>query len=143
VKRVTDIIAEISAASQEQAIGIDQVNKAIASMDQTTQQNVGLVEATTSEAQSMKEQAKELLRQVDVFKITQDNGSQGGRAPMVREPLWSTGKPIFKPLVHAGGSKTISKTSAPQKPAEHNEPVSVTTRHKQDHVSIEGEFEEF
>lgn len=69
VKRVTDIIAEISAASQEQAIGIDQVNKAIMSMDQTTQQNVGLVEATTSSAQTMQEQAKGLFQQVAVFKI--------------------------------------------------------------------------
>jgi methyl-accepting chemotaxis protein len=69
VKRVTDIIAEISAASQEQAIGIDQVNKAIMSMDQTTQQNVGLVEATTSSAQAMQQQAQGLFQQVAVFKV--------------------------------------------------------------------------
>jgi methyl-accepting chemotaxis protein len=69
VKRVTDIIAEITAASQEQASGIDQVNKAIMQMDETTQQNSALVEETTSAAQSMKEQAKALMRQVEVFKI--------------------------------------------------------------------------
>ena len=69
VKRVTDIIAEISAASQEQAAGIDQVNKAITSMDQTTQQNVGLVEATTSSAQAMQQQAHGLFQQVAVFKV--------------------------------------------------------------------------
>ncbi len=69
VKRVTDIIAEITAASQEQASGIDQVNKAIMQMDETTQQNAALVEETTSASQSMKEQAKELMRQVEVFKI--------------------------------------------------------------------------
>ncbi|MGZ8365477.1 MAG: methyl-accepting chemotaxis protein, partial [Nitrospira sp.] len=69
VKRVTDIIAEISAASQEQASGIDQTNKAILAMDQATQQNVALVEETTSSAQSMKEQANELLSQVAEFKI--------------------------------------------------------------------------
>ncbi|MGZ8373497.1 MAG: methyl-accepting chemotaxis protein [Nitrospira sp.] len=69
VKRVTDIIAEISTASQEQASGIDQTNKAILAMDQATQQNVALVEETTSSAQSMKEQANELFSQVAEFKI--------------------------------------------------------------------------
>lgn len=68
VKRVTDIIAEISAASQEQASGIDQTNTAILAMDKTTQQNVALVEETTSSAQSMKAQANELLSQVAEFK---------------------------------------------------------------------------
>ncbi len=68
VKRVTDIIAEISAASQEQASGIDQTNEAILAMDKATQQNVALVEETTSSAQSMKEQANELLRQVAEFR---------------------------------------------------------------------------
>ncbi|MBS0152035.1 MAG: PAS domain S-box protein [Nitrospira sp.] len=85
VKRVTDIIAEISAASQEQASGIDQVNKAIVSMDETTQQNAALVEETTSAAQSMKEQAKELMQQVTVFKVRAEGN------PVVtmvkREPL--------------------------------------------------------
>ncbi len=73
VKRVTDIIAEISAASQEQASGLGQVNKAIMSMDETTQQNAALVEETTSAAQSMKEQARALMQQVEVFKL---NGTE-------------------------------------------------------------------
>ncbi len=69
VKRVTDIIAEISAASQEQAAGIDQVNKAVIQMDQGTQQNAALVEQATSASQSMKQQAADLLRQVEFFKV--------------------------------------------------------------------------
>lgn len=69
VKRVTDIIAEITAASQEQASGIDQVNKAIMQMDETTQQNAALVEETSSASQSMKDQARELMRQVEIFKV--------------------------------------------------------------------------
>ncbi len=69
VKRVTDIIAEISAASQEQAAGIDQVNKAVMQMDQGTQQNAALVEETTSASQSMAHQAKDLLTQVEFFKV--------------------------------------------------------------------------
>ncbi len=68
VKRVGDIIAEITAASQEQASGIDQVNKAIMAMDETTQQNAALVEETTSASQSMRSQAAELLRRMALFK---------------------------------------------------------------------------
>jgi methyl-accepting chemotaxis protein len=72
VKRVTDIISEISAASQEQAAGIDQVNKAVMQMDQGTQQNAALVEEATSASQSMKQQAAELLQQVAFFKFEED-----------------------------------------------------------------------
>ena len=69
VKRVTDIISEISAASQEQAAGIDQVNKAVMQMDQGTQQNAALVEEATSASQSMAHQAQDLLQQVEFFKV--------------------------------------------------------------------------
>ncbi|QPD04824.1 MAG: Methyl-accepting chemotaxis sensory transducer with Pas/Pac sensor [Candidatus Nitrospira kreftii] len=69
VKRVTDIIAEISAASQEQAVGIDQVNKAVMSMDGTTQQNAELVEETTSASRSLQTQAQVLLQRVMKFNL--------------------------------------------------------------------------
>lgn len=69
VKRVGDIIGEIAAASQEQASGIDQVNKAIMAMDEMTQQNAALVVETTSASQSMQSQAAELLRRIALFKI--------------------------------------------------------------------------
>ena len=80
VKRVTDIISEISAASQEQAAGIDQVNKAVMQMDQSTQQNAALVEQTTSASQSMREQAGELLAQVEFFKTEEEAGQDSGPA---------------------------------------------------------------
>ncbi|GJL57186.1 MAG: hypothetical protein NPIRA03_00430 [Nitrospirales bacterium] len=76
VKRVTDIISEISAASQEQAAGIDQVNKAVMQMDQGTQQNAALVEEATSASQSMKQQAAELLNQVAFFKLEETKHRQ-------------------------------------------------------------------
>ena len=69
VKRVTDIIAEISAASQEQAAGIDQVNKAVIQMDQSTQQNAALVEETTAASQAMQQQAVDLRQQIEFFKV--------------------------------------------------------------------------
>ncbi len=69
VKRVTDIISEISAASEEQSRGIEQVNIAIAQMDQTTQQNAAMVEEAAGAAQSMQEQARLLADVVSTFRV--------------------------------------------------------------------------
>ncbi|MGJ4803124.1 methyl-accepting chemotaxis protein [Luteimonas sp. SDU82] len=67
IKRVTDIIADISAASQEQSAGIEQVNQAITQMDESTQQNAALVEEATAAARSMEQQAGQLVQTVAVF----------------------------------------------------------------------------
>jgi methyl-accepting chemotaxis protein len=69
VKRVTDIIAEIAAASREQTEGIEQVNQAITQMDHVTQQNAALVEEAAAAAESMEEQAQRLAEAVAVFKV--------------------------------------------------------------------------
>jgi methyl-accepting chemotaxis protein len=60
VKKVSDIVAEIAAASQEQAAGIEQVNKAVGQMDEVTQQNAALVEEIASASEAMDEQARGL-----------------------------------------------------------------------------------
>jgi len=75
VKRVTDIMAEIMAASQEQSSGIEQVNIAINQMDQVTQQNAALVEQAAAAAASMRDEASQLAETVAVFKLnhTQTN----------------------------------------------------------------------
>ncbi|WP_082113093.1 methyl-accepting chemotaxis protein [Pseudoxanthomonas suwonensis] len=73
VQRVTDIMAEISAASQEQAAGIEQVNQTIVQMDETTQQNAALVEEATAAARAMEEQAGGLAQAIAVFRI-EDHG---------------------------------------------------------------------
>ncbi|EJN03575.1 methyl-accepting chemotaxis protein [Herbaspirillum sp. YR522] len=67
VRRVTDIVAEISAASAEQTSGIEQINHAITQMDQVTQQNAALVEQAAAAAASMQNQADGLARLVSVF----------------------------------------------------------------------------
>jgi methyl-accepting chemotaxis protein-1 (serine sensor receptor) len=69
VRRVSDIIAEISHASQEQRAGIEQVNQAISDMDRVTQQNAALVEESAAAAGAMREQAVGLARLVDVFQL--------------------------------------------------------------------------
>jgi methyl-accepting chemotaxis protein len=67
VKKVSDIIAEIAAASREQSSGIEQVNKAIMQMDEMTQQNGSLVEEATAASQAMAEGARELTQMMDRF----------------------------------------------------------------------------
>ena len=72
VKRVTDIMGEITSASSEQSSGIDQVNIAISQMDQVTQQNAALVEQAAAAAESMQDQAANLARVADSFKLGND-----------------------------------------------------------------------
>lgn len=69
VKRVTDIVGEIAAASQEQSAGIEQVNKAVTQMDEVTQQNAALVEASAAAAHGLDEQAAILARDASFFQI--------------------------------------------------------------------------
>ena len=69
VKKVSDIIAEIAAASQEQSTGIDQVNKAIIQMDEVTQQNAALVEEAAAASESMDEQSKGLSQLMEFFGV--------------------------------------------------------------------------
>ncbi|MBK1717869.1 chemotaxis protein [Thiocystis violacea] len=68
IKRVTDIVAEISAASAEQFSGIEQINQAIVQMDDVTQQNAALVEEAAAAAEAMQDQARALSEVVAVFK---------------------------------------------------------------------------
>ncbi len=72
VKKVSDIISEISAASQEQSSGIHQVNKAVTQMDEMTQQNAAMVEEAASASESMAEQALILREQTDFFTINHE-----------------------------------------------------------------------
>jgi methyl-accepting chemotaxis protein len=69
VRRVTDILGEISSASQEQSAGIEQVNQAITQMDDVTQQNAALVEEAAAASQALQEQADRLAQAVAVFKL--------------------------------------------------------------------------
>ena len=69
VQRVTDIIAEISAATHEQSDGIQQVNAAVGHLDQMTQQNAALVEEAASAAESLKDQSQRLAGAVSVFRL--------------------------------------------------------------------------
>jgi methyl-accepting chemotaxis protein len=78
VKRVSDIVGEISLASDEQSTGIEQVNHAVNQMDQVTQQNAALVEEAAAATQSMAQQALELREAVAIFRI-EDTGPSASR----------------------------------------------------------------
>ena len=80
IKRVTDIMAEISAASVEQSGGIEQVNTAITQMDDVTQQNAALVEEAAAAAESLEEQARQLVLVVAGFKLDGSHGADGQAA---------------------------------------------------------------
>ncbi len=81
ITRVTDIMSEIASASLEQTTGIEQVNSAIAQMDEVTQQNAALVEQAAAAANSMQEQASILSQVVSVFKVGQQQASQAAPRP--------------------------------------------------------------
>jgi methyl-accepting chemotaxis protein len=89
VRRVTDIMGEITSASQEQSAGIAQVNSTILEMDETTQQNAALVEEAAAAAASMQDQAANLARVVSVFKL--DHNTPAHVAP--RDATVSTEAP--------------------------------------------------
>ena len=83
VQRVTDIMGEISAASSEQSAGIEQVNNAITSMDEVTQQNAALVEEAAAAAESLVEQANSLMDTVGAFRLA-GNQSYASQAKVSR-----------------------------------------------------------
>ncbi len=104
VKRVTDIIAEIATASQEQSSGIDQINGAVSSMDEVTQQNAALVEQAAAAAESLQEQAASLVQAADGFKLRND----GNTHTLNRSPA-----PAIKPAPRAQPPAPSKATRAP------------------------------
>ena len=109
-------------------------------MDETTQQNAALVEETTSASQSMKEQAQELMRQVEVFKV---NGT-GEASHVKREAHTSRG--ASDSAIKYASRTTLHATEKPRggaRPAEGKEPVRVGGGNAKDRRSKEAEFEEF
>jgi methyl-accepting chemotaxis protein len=106
VRRVTDIMGEITAASQEQTSGIEQINQAISQMDQVTQQNAALVEEAAAAAASLRDQAGGLLQAVSVFKL-----AQGRQATVIAAPARATkvkAVAVSAPLPARPRTKTVA-----------------------------------
>jgi methyl-accepting chemotaxis protein len=107
-KKASDIVAEIAAACQEQARGIDQVNKAITSLDQVTQQNAALVEEAASAAESLSEEAQHLDQMMSNYQIASGSGSP---SPVMQSSVHSPVMPRPEPSA-ARSAERRSATAA-------------------------------
>ena len=92
IKRVNDLMAEIAAASAEQASGIDEVGKAINQMDEATQQNAALVEEATAAAESLQSQAEQLSERVAAFNLDENDLQVTPR--LAPQPKAETKRPV-------------------------------------------------
>ena len=134
VRRVTDIMGEITSASSEQSIGIDQVNTAITQMDQVTQQNAALVEEAAAAAASMQEQAERLADVASSFRLEAGMAAAPAvaaaprkvalvtrpvvarqPAPALKTAVKLATKPAAKPATKPAPKPALA--SAPRKPA--------------------------
>jgi methyl-accepting chemotaxis protein len=121
VKRVTDIMGEISAASAEQSSGIEQVNATVTQMDEVTQQNAALVEEATASARALEDQAGTLADSVSRFRLSSSHAqATSPRAAAPSRPSTPSAKaptaaatPARKPELQA-----VRSTPAPAKPAD-------------------------
>lgn len=109
IKKVTDIIGEISAASDEQSAGIEQVNQAVSEMDQVTQQNAALVEESAAAAESLQSQAEELESSVSSFRLNPNDSARTPRKPARQGRPQDSARSGIK----ATGTEKSSTTSKP------------------------------
>lgn len=136
VKRVTDIMGEISAASDEQSQGIEQVNQAVIQMDDVTQQNAALVEEAAAAAESLQEQAQGLSDSVAIFRVDEVGGAASKKAAVAPRTAAAT-KPATrlasKPAARSAQAARPSSAPAPKRTA----PLPAPKRQSDD------EWEEF
>ena len=109
VKKVSDIVAEIAAASQEQSTGIEQVNKAVMQLDQVTQQNAALVEEAAAASEAMDEQARGLRELMNFFKsgdaaVSVDHAPTRTKAS--EKPNPASARPAAKPAAAPRSSRS-------------------------------------
>jgi len=137
IKRVTDIMGEISAASHEQSLGVGQVGDAVTQMDQVTQQNAALVEEMAAAASSLRSQAQDLVSTVAVFKLGTEHSSSFS-TPARATPAAATSKVQSAPRLPAA-HPTPTRAAAPVAPAA--KPPALTANKAS--ASDEGEWETF
>ncbi len=130
VRRVSDLIGEITASSAEQRDGIAQVNQAMANLDQMTQQNAALVEQASAAASAMHEQSRSLALLVSAFNVGQAGAAAPAPAPAARRPAAvaagaqrpaSLGKAGARPATAAParpGAAPAARIAAPARPSQ-------------------------
>ncbi|MFM0555481.1 methyl-accepting chemotaxis protein [Paraburkholderia sediminicola] len=128
VQRVTDIMGEIAAASEEQSSGIDQVARAVTQMDEVTQQNAALVEEAAAAASSLEDQAGKLRTAVAVFQLEEGGYKAPVSAPPKRAatPLRSV---VARKVSHARAAQPAPQAAAATKaPAATAQPAAAPAR---------------
>jgi aerotaxis receptor len=130
VKRVTDIMSEISSASSEQSMGIEQVNQAIMQMDDVTQQNAALVEEAAAAAESMHDQATNLMEAVSIFRL--ESTAEYTHA-VIAEPATAP---------HSASSASVIPIKL-ARPVKLPKPARKVRKQVGSAVDIEGEWNEF
>jgi len=112
IRRVADIVGEISSASAEQSDGVTQVGEAVAQMDQATQQNAALVEESAAAAESLRTQARQLVDAVAVFRL--GGGSPSATvAPAAPTPVARAATPPARPAAPAARPAPARKPASP------------------------------
>ena len=144
VKRVTDIVGEITAAATEQSSGIGEINRSVVQLDQMTQQNSALVEESAAAATSMGEQAAQLATAVAVFKVSPSEqrapavyrAAAPMAAPVRPAPAAKlSGKPVPAVAAKRPGAVPVTRSLAGPSPAAQAKPAAPP--------SGEGEWETF
>jgi methyl-accepting chemotaxis protein len=128
IKSVAETVAQIAAASAEQATGLEQVNKALTQMDEVTQQNSALVEENAATAKTLENQAVAMTEQVAVFRLDEDAHQSSSAMPVAKEPAPASAgrapaasvvkpaaKSMAKPVAKSPAAKPTVKLAA--KPA--------------------------
>jgi methyl-accepting chemotaxis protein len=135
VKKVTDIVAEIAAASQEQSSGIEQVNRAVMQMDEVTQQNAALVEEAAAAAEAIVEQAQNLNATIARYNLG-DADVAPARAAVAKAAIPMQPKPVEVPAERRRPNRPWSeaarkpKTAAPAAPAKKTAVAGETEWHE-------------
>ena len=129
IKQVTDIMGEITSASQEQSQGIDQINTVIVEMDNTTQKNAALVEEAAAASAALKDQTDNLMHVINAFKINDRQRSVERASPHQTEPARSA--PV----------KVIPKASSHQVATK--KPIQNLIKHEEQSAAKADDWEEF
>ncbi|WP_394790661.1 methyl-accepting chemotaxis protein [Rhodoferax sp.] len=122
IRRVTDIMGEISAASHEQSSGVSQVGEAITSMDQATQQNAALVEEMAAAADSLRNQAQDLVQVVAVFTLSGDQNrstsAPARAAERSHKPAHAAKAPVRRVVAPTPNTPRTGRLAAPSPKAD-------------------------
>ena len=135
IRRVTDLMGEISAASNEQSLGVAQIGEAVQQMDQVTQQNAALVEEMAAAASSLKSQAQDLVGTVAVFKLGGSDAPRNTASPELTRSHVAVRAPQAAPKAFKGTERRA--LASPSKPAAHPMPRKLAVQTSPAKVSDE------